>query len=181
MRSIAGTPAQHLHFLQLHLHVPAYSLLPDHLWTSFQGGARCLASIGLVRKSGPCNHVWLWIKFFTVSPLDAKSAGLSEVFTYRHWSGLEHLRIVSTRLATNVRNLVVLLRMYFSTVVLSDQNTDDWSGSCSSDWMNLSMRAAIVAAVSSIRGTVMGLSGATLAFPNTNAQWTSSRLLLCNK
>lgn len=72
-------------------------------------------------------------------------------------------RITATLLAANVWNLDVSLCMYFRTDVLSVQNTEGSSGSSSSSCIILSIRTATVAAVSSILGIVIGLSGTTLA------------------
>lgn len=58
--------------------------------------------------------------------------------------------------------------VYSSTAVLSVQNIEFASCRSSSFPVNGPMRAAMVAAVNSERGMVVGLSGATPAFPMTN-------------
>lgn len=58
---------------------------------------------------------------------------------------------------------------YFNTAV---KNNDGLSGSSNANLIILSTRIAIVAAVSSVRGMVIGFNDVTLALPMMKAQWT---------
>lgn len=81
-------------------------------------------------------------------------------------AGFDASRMTEILLATNVRNLLFSLLMYFRTVLLSAQKQDSSS---------LSTHTATAAAGSSRCGIVTGLGGATLAFPKWNETCTSPR------
>ena len=98
------------------------------------------------------------------------------MFVYLHCDGCETLVISGTWLAIKVRNLVVLLLMYLRTEVPSIQNTDSASFICSSFLHIVSIMLAMVAAVNSARGMVVGFKGATLAFPIMNPRCADSSI-----
>lgn len=64
--------------------------------------------------------------------------------------------------ATNVLNLMFSFARYLSTAVLSVQNLDSDRGNCSSFF---SMTSTFTAKAAAVFGIVVGLRGATLAFP----------------
>lgn len=103
-------------------------------------------------------------------PLEVQSTEFDSELMYLHWDTLEVCSIAAILLATNVRNLLFSLARYLSTTVLSVQNTDSFSGNCSSLFNIWSIRTAKVAAVNSECEIVVGFSGTTLAFPKAKAQ-----------
>lgn len=76
---------------------------------------------GWTRNSGPNSQKLALREDSTLTPLDAKSAGLLDVFTYLHWEYSDDACISETRFATNVLNRVVLFPIYFKIEVLSVQ------------------------------------------------------------
>ena len=67
------------------------------------------------RNSGPWNHFLTLSCCFTSNPLDAKSAGFSDVFTYFHWDTSEWSLIFCTPLATNTLNRFKSFLIYPNT------------------------------------------------------------------
>lgn len=120
---------------------------------------------GSTRNLGPDGQVKLFKKDSTLALLEAKSAGLLDVFTYLHCDRLGEVRTSVTQFAMNILNLDVSFLMFFNTEVLSVQKTDSCNGICSSFLYNLSILLAITAAINSIRGMMIAFKGATGAFP----------------
>src|SRR5664279_1783028 len=63
------------------------------------------------RKLGPSSHRRLLINSSALRPLEASSAGLDFVSTYRHCDGVDPSCITATRFATNVSNRLSRLLM----------------------------------------------------------------------
>lgn len=77
------------------------------------------------------------------------------------------MSISETLFATKVWNLEVSFLMHFSTEMLSVQNIDSFNDMCNSFFQKVSKWLAMVAAVSSMRGTETDFKGDTLDFPMT--------------
>jgi len=107
------------------------------------------SSAGHKAQLGPDNHVLLFRSLWTVSPLDASSAGFCFVWTYHHCAGSEASLMILILLGTNVQNPLFSLLMYFKIVLLSVQKQNPGKESCNSDFTILSTRTAKTAAVSS--------------------------------
>ena len=122
-------------------------------------------------KSGPLNHKFAWSSLFGIKPLDARSAGLLLVFTYRHLLGLAYSWMMLSRFATKVWNLEEVLQIYFKTVVKSVHITMRLIWYWSSCKIQCRSFAATTAAVSSSLGIVIRFNGAILDLPKTKAQW----------
>lgn len=76
-----------------------------------------------------------------------------------HCAGFDGSGMTEILMATNVRNLLFSLLMYFRTVLLSVQKHDSSSLSCNSAFVILSIWTAKTAAVSSRRETLKALFG----------------------
>ena len=79
------------------------------------------SSSNFQKKSGPLIQLLTLESASNHNLLEASSAVLDSVFTYRHPDGSQPSRITAIRLATKVWYLVVSLSMYLSTGMLSVQ------------------------------------------------------------
>lgn len=136
---------------------------------------------GSTRNLGPDTQLSLFRKDSTLAPLEAKSAGLLDVFTYLHWDELVEVSISETRFTTNILNLDVSFLIYFNTEVLSVQKMDSCSGICSSFLHNLSILLATTTAVNSMGGMVIDFNGATRTFPIIKALCACPQMLCSNR
>lgn len=150
----------------------------DFMWSS------CKLSVftghsfsGCIRNAGPDIHSVLIKKRSAHKAMETRSAVFCVVFTYLHWEALKVLRIYDTWFATKTWKLDVSLLIYFSTKVLSVQNTESRRGCLSSLFHSLSMGVATSAAVNFMQGIVTGFKGATLDFSITKGLCVCVQLL----
>ena len=128
---------------------------------------------GFHKKFGPKCHLRLLINSSADKPRDASSAGFNRVGMRLQCDGELTSRILATRFATNVWNLLSTLEIYPSTQVLSVQNSDASIGISISLRIMLSSLVATTAADNLRRGIFVFFNGANLDLLLTNEQWTS--------